>query len=517
MFAKDLSEKDLWRLSVIERTGSTLSLLAIAFIVSTFLLSANFQKPITRLIFYASVGNIFTCIATMISRAAIAGTDVTQPQLCKVQAFLIQVFMPADALWAFVMGLNLYLTFYNGYRADQLFRMEKYYIAFCYGLPFIVAFPMIFVSVKERGLMYGNATLWCWISGDWDHFRMYLFYIPVWVVCLGTILIYIRLVYTLIINYLRLRYHSQGADPDLATYNTPITGTRTTDITVRSEPAAQQPAIPLQDMSGRGNLEHPRSTAPSARSYNCHISGGNASGSGNAGQNSVPTNPLQKYRTSMADVPVRSSPNPNRNSVRLSFVPSIHVQPIHQRQNVGRANEAMKIMGIVAVFFFFIQLLTWIPSSANRLYSVVHPKKISLTLEYMAACVLPMQGFWNCVIYVVINRESCMNLLKNIRERRQWTAIDVGASLKTAFAHHRPVSTRRESTSRTSTAVDSRTGSRPFTARVGEDDSITLIEDRTDGSQRPGSSRPNTGRFRLDRDLDLDDMVWAGLVGGISP
>lgn len=91
MFAKDLTEDTLWQLSVIERTASALSLLGICFIIGTFLFCQAFHKSINRLIFYASVGNFFTCVGTLISRDAISGTSVTNPTLCMTQAFLIQM------------------------------------------------------------------------------------------------------------------------------------------------------------------------------------------------------------------------------------------------------------------------------------------------------------------------------------------------------------------------------------------------------------------------------------------
>ena len=88
--------------------------------------------------------------------------------------------MPADAYWTFAMALNVLLTFYYKFDADQLRRLEKYYFLCCYGLPFIPALAYLFVTTKEKGHMYGNATLWCWISSEWDIFRIVTFYGPVW-------------------------------------------------------------------------------------------------------------------------------------------------------------------------------------------------------------------------------------------------------------------------------------------------------------------------------------------------
>ena len=68
-------------------------------------------------------------------------------------------FMPADALWAFCMACNVYLTFFHKYDADRLRRLEWKYLLCCYGLPFIPALSYFFIETKERGRIYGSATV----------------------------------------------------------------------------------------------------------------------------------------------------------------------------------------------------------------------------------------------------------------------------------------------------------------------------------------------------------------------
>jgi hypothetical protein len=90
MLVSDLSIRQLDTLSTIERVSSVLSLFGVLFIGVTFLSSTQFHKPINRLIFYASVGNIFSSIATIISRTPIIMNSLGGP-LCQAQAFLIQM------------------------------------------------------------------------------------------------------------------------------------------------------------------------------------------------------------------------------------------------------------------------------------------------------------------------------------------------------------------------------------------------------------------------------------------
>jgi len=82
-----LSPGVLYAISVIERIGSVFSLLGCVFIIVTFTASTAFRKPINRLVFYASFGNMLTNVATLIARAY---TDSVNSAGCQLQGFLIQ-------------------------------------------------------------------------------------------------------------------------------------------------------------------------------------------------------------------------------------------------------------------------------------------------------------------------------------------------------------------------------------------------------------------------------------------
>lgn len=90
MLVTELTPQQLSNFSKLERVGSGLSLAGCAFIAVTFLFSKAFHKPINRLVFYASMGNVFTNIATIMARAAVE-TKHYNGALCQFQAFLIQM------------------------------------------------------------------------------------------------------------------------------------------------------------------------------------------------------------------------------------------------------------------------------------------------------------------------------------------------------------------------------------------------------------------------------------------
>jgi hypothetical protein len=107
MLPEDVTTGSLNTISLIERLCSTLSLLGCAFIAVTFLFSTAFHKPINRLVFYASLGNIFTNVATLITRSAI---PFPNSFLCQFQGFLIQMYVlhtPSTPSLTFDIGLCL--------------------------------------------------------------------------------------------------------------------------------------------------------------------------------------------------------------------------------------------------------------------------------------------------------------------------------------------------------------------------------------------------------------------------
>lgn len=88
-----------------------------------------------------------------------------------------------------------------------------------------------------------------------------------------------------------------------------------------------------------------------------------------------------------------------------------------RRRNHERDNAAWSYTKC-ALLFFTAMLVTWIPSSANRLYSLTHHRSTSVPLEFMSVFVLPLQGFWNCLVYVTISWTACKNLFHDM-----WLAV----------------------------------------------------------------------------------------------
>lgn len=123
-----------------------------------------------------------------------------------------------------------------------------------------------------------------------------------------------------------------------------------------------------------------------------------------------PSSPTSPTATKLPDIPI--SPISQRSN-------SMRILPDKDRRNRRRvalyeANNAAWSYTKCALLFFSALLVTWIPSTANRLYPVIHDKQIVLGLEYASAFVLPLQGFWNGLIYVFTTRRACKKLIENV-------------------------------------------------------------------------------------------------------
>lgn len=76
-------------MALTERIVASLSIAGIFFIILTYLFSSSFSKPINRLVFYASWGNLGLCVVALISTN---GPDAGQDSaLCQFQGFMAQV------------------------------------------------------------------------------------------------------------------------------------------------------------------------------------------------------------------------------------------------------------------------------------------------------------------------------------------------------------------------------------------------------------------------------------------
>lgn len=85
-----LSTNDVKLITIIQQVCSVLSLVGCLFIITTFCLCDAFHKPINRLVFYASFGNIMASICFIMADSFIDAPDGAG---CQTQAFLLHTYV----------------------------------------------------------------------------------------------------------------------------------------------------------------------------------------------------------------------------------------------------------------------------------------------------------------------------------------------------------------------------------------------------------------------------------------
>ena len=105
---------------------------------------------------------------------------------------------------------------------------------------------------------------------------------------------------------------------------------------------------------------------------------------------------------------------PNRTAMAMNE------DEIRLRNTVMASNRAAWAYTKCCVLFFTSLMITWIPSSIFRAYTLVHQVTSSFGIAYAAGLVLPLMGFWNAVIYITISWDAILDMFAGDIDRRVW-------------------------------------------------------------------------------------------------
>ncbi|KAG9187702.1 hypothetical protein G6011_05573 [Alternaria panax] len=415
---------------VATRTASGLSVIGSTLIISTFVCFPFFRKPINRLVFFATFGNILTNIATLMSMAVLPKGSDPPSGLCEFQGLLIQWFLVSDSLFCLSMATNVFLVFFYGYDAQQLHHLEKWYIACSYGIP---AVPVLayFIMGRTGHQVIGSATLWCWVASDVEWMRIAFFYAPAWIMITATISIYVITGYRIWRKRVELRLLSRAShqflhrDPSTA----PSQHVRGSLVGINNIVVTTQIKCDIQTDYTilRGVSPEPDQTSISSFASNRFFSRPSRI-------NDLATEPLstsvptRMSRTQIEDVEARQTLHEGtsrRNEYMATVVatcptedsPVVPATLSTSRPTVRRNAEghaAAMAYFQVAFLMFLALFVVWLPSSINRMYQFTHKDHPSFALNIISAIVLPLQGAWNAIIYIFTTRAEC---------RRAWDTV----------------------------------------------------------------------------------------------
>lgn len=111
--------------------------------------------------------------------------------------------------------------------------------------------------------------------------------------------------------------------------------------------------------------------------------------------------PIGRYRATAYAAPLASG--------EFATLPSPHIPVFRPAEHVRRHKETADIFSYfkVAFLLFIALVVVWVPSGINRLHQIFFPNRPVYGLNLASAIVLPMQGFWNALIYAQATWSEC--------------------------------------------------------------------------------------------------------------
>ncbi|KAF2476316.1 uncharacterized protein BDR25DRAFT_65175 [Lindgomyces ingoldianus] len=427
---KTLTASQMLALQVSERTMSCMSLIGSLFIMGTFLRWHYFRKPINRLVFYASFGNVLTNVATLISTSAIPKAAHHFSNLCEFQGILIQWFMMADSIWVFCMAFNVMLVFFFNYNSHQLRLLEKWYLLFSYGLPSLPALVYVVLDHSRPQRIIGPATIWCWVSKDFDWMRIAFFYGPVWIFIICTMMIYIVTGRKIFMKRAQLRSFSRQAGDAPPILTNPFTAANINNIERKTEVQVVTETIdsdctfvpptggtPSRDSfsSTRNlsvNVQMPAPTAGASSRFS-RVNWGHSPRALVEVQQ-----PQEQIPNSTYTVTVSADNQVTDEELGAPQAISTSQAPPHIRRTVAmEGNTAAWGYFKVAFLMFAALFIVWVPSTINRVQQFVDKDHAIFGLNLASALVLPLQGFWNAMVYMSTTWPECKRAIAEVMDR----------------------------------------------------------------------------------------------------
>ncbi|KAK7704086.1 hypothetical protein SLS64_008644 [Diaporthe eres] len=389
-----LDEAQIETLNAVERMGATLSLFGITLIFITFALFRRLRTIPNTFIFFASVANIGACVACLIAYDGIRAMHRDrQAALCQAQGFLFEWFMQSDPWWSFAMAINVYmnLTSHAGPGFYGTVTTEVQVTSATIPTSPTPAYTSQFLEPSNP--LHINTTTKGPI--DTTHLRVDTSLGQERPPRLGT-----------------PAPNAPGGFSPIQTHHYPWS--REPSSVSPTTGDIVSPSVTLVNSNDSSPFGFPKASAR-GQAHNFE----NVSFNGTQFTSTISAGSASKDEYDRDASPTRALPPLSANvspcsGARRRLPPAAPAAKARRRLNVFqrtargvrrfgaklRNMDPVKLAYLRTSFVFAISVLvTWTPSSINRVYTLVYPDQASYGLNIAAAVVLPLQGVWNAVIY----------------------------------------------------------------------------------------------------------------------
>ncbi|KAM3473387.1 hypothetical protein MY5147_004788 [Beauveria neobassiana] len=395
----DLSADQIATLVAIERTGASLSMIAIALIAASYLVYPKLRTTPNTFLLFASIANVGASIASMIGYDGLLQGE--ESSLCQGQAFIFEWFMQADPWWSCAMACNVFLVFFCNVDPAMFTRYIWAYCVVCFGGPLIPAIALISIKDRSRGPVFGDATVSLHTSGEWRR-------VLIWT---ALVLDRPKLEFAVGYHVFQHRNRLRGARFQSLDKSGRLPSVQTTDVDDSAEefrPArtgcygiAVTEVHVETDLSPCDDQGHLIQQSPT------HV----ATVSSSAAHVIETTHTLHTM-----DSIARTSVSAAQRSNKTSFSQQITRLKETATSRLRRLDPVKMAYLRTSFIFGFTVLVTWIPSSVNRVYSIANDGHINFTLSAVSGTVLPLQGVMNALIYFTTSWNTVRNIFKREEE-----------------------------------------------------------------------------------------------------
>ncbi|KAH6854081.1 hypothetical protein B0I37DRAFT_21732 [Chaetomium sp. MPI-CAGE-AT-0009] len=410
----NLTDQERVTLQHVERLGAAISLVGVCLIFITYGFFPRVRTVPNTFIFFASIANVGASIACLIGYSGILAGDADV--LCQAQAFLLEMFMQSDPWWSFAMAVNVYMVFFMSYPPNRFHKHLWLYCLICFGIPAVPAVICLIYAPNGEHI-YGNATMWCWINDAYNQLRIFTYYLPIWTCIVLSSVIYVAVGYHVFHHRNQLRNltlsnqarDTYGAERNESEKKQQCYGTVTTEVQITAE-SSGSPTPPSTPAGSIAPVLNRPSTAAAHAPWGAPddddddgndptgpISSTNR-GRGNTRSNHharAGHNPPFTTTLTITSAHPRERPKPPRTSL-----PTRLARAWRKFQRKLATLDPIKLAYLRTSFVFALSILvTWTPSSINRVYSLAYPARTSYGLNLASAVVLPLQGLWNAIIF----------------------------------------------------------------------------------------------------------------------
>lgn len=251
--------------------------------------------------------------------------------------------------------------------------------------------------------------------------RIYSFYIPVWICIFLSILIYIAVGYRVFHhrNQLRSFAHNGLGKDQLDGSNTSNTSNADRDsgeeVSARRKSTLLGTHLINLEQALTPKLDFYGTVVTEVHVTSHHPTNAYKSSTAMFPQVHIPTG-LGRSRSCVGAHGVDDIQSPSASTTQqFETICSSERAPVEKRSSTmmrvlreAKESASLKLKRLDPVkvsylrtsfIFAFAVLITWIPSSINRLYSLTHDNQVSFGLSLASGYVLPLQGVWNAIIY----------------------------------------------------------------------------------------------------------------------